>query len=271
MGKSVLDALLRRKEKVVVVQLSPFLCGHCEVRSKNLLSDCVVKNGALCYAPQYLPLSIPGKATYQILLNPKITEGLYEQSNGSSVDVWWPRKPPNKKQGPLDPIYACEFTNYGNKALLDVSVVFNVIFYSVSEMQGGFIKKNPDGTSSVTVPLPHNLIPGTPNPGIRRMAFARVRNGKTMTISPGDIVSNHRHKAVIPVIPAGHSATIYLINESGLFAHFAFPTKGDSVVTSDPKKQPIVLIRPDVNIIDKLPDYILPPATYHWVGVPDAP
>jgi hypothetical protein len=223
------------------------------------------------YTQEMLPLSIPSKDTYYILaINPKIFEGIYERRNESSIAEWWPRKPITKKEHPLGMVYACRFTNYGDKALLAVAVEFDLSFYSVVEAHGEF-RKNPDGTSSLSATLPKDQIIGTPDPGIRRMVYAEQFNGKVTAISPGNMTSRHNHRAVIPVIPpGGGSATLYLVNESKLFAHLSFPTAGDSIVIGDPKKQPMVLIRPDVNIRDRIPDLILPPSTYPWTGVPDS-
>lgn len=102
------------------------------------------------------------------------------------------------------------------------------------------------------------------------MVFAERWNGSVRAISPGDLVSTLRHKVAIPVIDKRSAVTLYLVNQSRLFAHFTFPSKADSIVVGEPHNQSTYLIRPDVNVLDRIPDFILPPSTYHWSGVPDA-
>lgn len=223
------------------------------------------------YIMNRLPISIPAKSTAYILqLHPKIGEGTYEESNDGSTDMWWPRKPPAKRERLLDGTYACQFTNYSDKALMDVAIVFDLSFYSVVEAQGAF-KKNSDGTSSLSVTLPQGEVPGIKRPGILRAVFGEYWNGKVRAIKPGVFVAEQKHRAVLPSIAPHSSATLYLVNQSRLFVHFYFPTGAVSIVDGKPQEQPTVLIRPDVNMADKIPDFILAPSTYHWVGVPDAP
>ena len=220
------------------------------------------------YSLAQLPLSVPAKTTdYVLQLHPKIAFGMYQISNDGVDAMWWPRKPPKTEEHPLDPIYKCEFTNYGDKALLDATLVFDITFYSVIEAHSEY-KKNKDGTLSLSATLPEKEIPGTPDAGVKRTVYATYWKGKTRAIAPGEVVSKLSHKAVILAIPPGHSATIYLVNQSRLFAYFSFPTKGNSIVVGDPTRQPMILIRPALDIVDAFPNFILLPSTYEWTGIP---
>ncbi len=220
------------------------------------------------YSLAQLPLSVPAKTTdYVLQLHPKIASGIYQISNDGTDAMWWPRKPPTTKERPLGPIYKCEFTNYGDKALLDVTVVFDITFYSVVEAHSEY-KKNKDGTVSLSATVPDKEIPGTPDVGVKKTVYATYWKGKTEAITPGEVVSKLSHEAVILAIPAGHSATIYLVNQSRMFAYFSFPTKGNSIVVGDPTRQPMILIRPALDVLDASPNFVLLPSTYEWTGIP---
>jgi hypothetical protein len=206
------------------------------------------------YDLENLPISVPAQSTAYILqLSPNITEGLYEHVNSRKEDIWWPDKP--KKNEDRDSIAVCEFSNYGETAILNIVTYFDISFYSAISISGGGIKKNPDGKMTLSAPKIS---------GMRTTVYSRFRDGKLISLTPGDLVSSHEHKVVIPVIPAGQSRRIYLVNESKLFVQFSFPKQVSSMVSGNPTNQPTILIRPEVNTIDKLPGFSLPPSDRQW-------
>jgi hypothetical protein len=222
------------------------------------------------YLPSYLPLAIESKKTLSFLpMNPRITYGLFEQTNNGASEAWWPTKV-IKGTRPREPIFVCQFTNYGSKALLATEVTFNLSFYSVKHREGTH-KREANGTYTDSATMPEDKIPGAGENGLQRMMYIERFKGKTTVINPGEFISTHKHKVVIPAIPAGATVSIYLVNQSKFFARFEFPESAVSLVSGDSKKEFVVLVRPDVNIGDEIPESILPPPQYHWAGVPDAP
>jgi hypothetical protein len=223
------------------------------------------------YTMGQLPILVPPKSTVYILqMNPKISDGTYEASNDGPTDIWWPEKPPKKNEAPLGFMYACQFTNNGDKTLFDLEVSFFLRFYSVEEGKAR-VKKNKDGTTSLTTDLPNRYLPGISGGGARREAAAEYWHGKVTAITPGVPVGQLHHRATILSIDPHSTASIYLVNQSRLFVQFDLPTAATTMVDGQLGAQPAYLIRPALNPIEKIPDFFMQPSTYPWKGVPDYP
>ena len=108
------------------------------------------------YRSQLLPFAIPPKSVgYVLQLHPKIARWLYEVPNDTTAERQWPaddeiaaRRSPTSAH--LS--YICEFTNHDAKALLNVSLAFDVTFYEPREIAITVTPK-PDGTGSTVTML----------------------------------------------------------------------------------------------------------------------
>lgn len=215
------------------------------------------------YQSAKLPISIPPQTTAYILrLNPSVTEGLLEETNGNPSNYQpWP-----DQKAPFESIYGCEFR--GESSLLDIALSFDISFYSVDvTTHSGGVKKNRDGTVTYEgLPLP-GATPGD----VQDFVYELVTpDGIVTEMRPRELVSTHKHRIVIPFFSAGQPQRVYLVNESKFFVRFTLPERGTSVASGNPSGEPTILIRPDVNVIDKIPENILPPSSRHWPDMPSA-
>ena len=93
------------------------------------------------------PLPIPievNETAYFLRLSPAITEGLLSQGNISSKRIWWPAKLPELKKAGyiLEMASRYEIKNYGETALLDVALNYEVSFYEGTSSQGKLISRH---------------------------------------------------------------------------------------------------------------------------------
>lgn len=212
------------------------------------------------YWQSSLPISVPARsAAYVLQLNPVITDGTFEVNNDRDTSLSWPEKERPSDQIPLGDMYECTLANLSDKALLNTSLVFDVRFYSIAKVEASSKSKNRK-SSSLTV--------GSPSPDGESFAYywkGRVVSGKT-----GDLVSRHDHRVVIPAIPAHSNATLYLVSQTNLFARFDFPKSATTVIDGFPTQRQAVLIRPGMNMIDRVPFWTLAPSIYIWPAIPDS-
>jgi hypothetical protein len=214
------------------------------------------------YASGALPFPVdPGTTAYVLQLNPNITEGLWEIKNNGQHAFDWPRDiVPRKALTAPELIYMCELTNHGDKALLDVVLVFPKRFHDLKKIGEATKTKNSDGTYSVTIPGP---------PRGDTSSFLDPDSGVVTT--EGVLVKAINHRISIPAIAPRQKVTIYLVNQSRFISRFTFPNEATAVPAEQIERVQVALIRPRVNVVDSIPWYSLPPARYKWKGVPDAP
>jgi len=210
------------------------------------------------YEQAALPIPVPPEATaYVFALNPKRQEGIIEVLNRRNVTSWWPEKPRKKDQLPLGDMYICAITNHSDKALLNVSIVFNLSFYSVEPIEASAKDKGAKG-SSLTFEAPG---------GADKSSFAIYWRGKIFAGRTEALVSQHQHIVVIPDIRPHSTEKIYLVSQTVLFARFNFPKLATAIVEGNPEERTVVLIRPATSVISKVPHWTLTPSIYQWPGV----
>lgn len=215
------------------------------------------------YAQDALPIRIAsGDTIYVLQLNPNITQWVWEVQNPKKNAISWPEDLHLKKDGPLaDLVYVCTVTNEEERALLDVSISFKISFHAL-EAFPVTIKKNKDGTQSITMQAP----------GSNHVMVTINHPGEAPTAArDGAIVKQFDHSVSIPSLHAGQSVRIYLANQSALISKFTFPAEASAIVAGDARRTNIRLVMPNTTVIDRLPWFGLGPATYHWKGVPQAP
>jgi hypothetical protein len=215
------------------------------------------------YSEYRLPIRVAPKDTAYILqLNPNIERWVLELSNSKKAAVNWPSDVNPTKT--IDYIYACELTNEEDKTLLDVSVSFDVSFHELEMFPPIPVTDNKNGTKSAALPRPglDHIVIAFPNPKESKVIMA-ARDGA--------LVKEFIHSASIPSIQPKSTARIYLVNQSSLISKFKIPTQATGIVAGNAQRITIVLVRPDVTVLDTSPWYGLGPSQYHWTGVPGAP
>ena len=206
------------------------------------------------YSPGMLPITIPPERdAYVLQLTPSITTGLFTVPNMKSSAVVWP----NDIRGIPDQIIVCELTNHEEKALLAPEIIFEATFYRLKVVGQAMRQSNPDGTLSLTWPAPA--------PEHDSVTFTRG----TKAYARSEQVAQIKHPVSLPVLSPRQTERIYLVNQSRWIAGFNLPSGGSAVL--DGRRIPIALLRPQVNILDAIPRWQLPPTGYYWHGVPDAP
>ena len=212
------------------------------------------------YTPRFLPIQIPAQSSVFVLpLNPSIGEHTDEIRNLTQVPTWWPEKPRAKDEFPLGPMYECRLSNYGTKALLDLSIVFELSFLSVKPMKVS-MHRDPDGTFTITGEQPEA------DQAVFAQALPTLKplGGKT-----GEVISKHAHIVTIPAIPAQGSVSLYLVAQTKLFSRFVFPQTATAIIEGNPIKRLAVLVRPAMSPVDTVKFWTLQPSIYEWPSVKD--
>jgi hypothetical protein len=214
------------------------------------------------YSLQPLPIEIPPRSSILVLqLTPHIQYQTMEVPNNTNHKAKWPpgRPPEIGKDMPFGNVYACEFSNHGDKALLDVEMMFDIKFLSVERTPAWV---NANGTKSVQMDTTRKDDP---------MSFVFTDAQKrVIAATSGRLVSEHMHRATIPVISARDTVTVYLVSQSALFSQFSLPSTATLVVDGNPTHRVGALIRPIMNPIDSIPKWGLSPSVYRWPNVPDS-
>lgn len=212
------------------------------------------------YTQGMLPIQVPSQSSVFVLpLSPFINEHTDEIANRNNSPMWWPANPRAQNQFQIGQMYECRLTNHGDKALLDISVVFNVSFLSVGPASV-VITKNPDGTQSVS----------TERPGGDRSVFIAGRASKPLVGRSGEVISTHKHVVTIPAIPAHGTALLYFVSMTKYFSRFDFPSTATAIVDGNPSKRLAVLVRPAMSPVDMVPFWMLPPSLYEWPHVKES-
>jgi hypothetical protein len=208
------------------------------------------------YTSSPLPIVIPaGSIAYVLQLNPNITRFLFEERNEGTKQIIWPPSFCNS----LDSTIMCDFTNNQDRSLMDFHATFKISFYSLKEVKATVKRSGKHG--SLKIPIR----------GSTGLTFSMVGPaGEPKTFTQANLLSSHNHEIVLPQISPHATVRVYLINQSRFVSNFVFPETATSIVDGSLQRIPVKLIRPQVNVEDTLSLSGLPPATYHWVGVPDA-
>jgi len=208
-----------------------------------------------------LPVRIaPTDVAYILQLNPNIERWALDIPNQSIKAITWPIDFRSANKGPRgDLIYACELTNNEEKTMLAVTVPFGVSFHQL-EILPTAVTKNKDGTRSFSFPGP-----------VADRVAVNLGHDLSKWAREGALVKEFTHSITLASVAPGSTVRVYLVNQSKFISKFTFPQKASAVIAGDASRVEVALIRPEVNVGDSLPSFGLPPATYHWNGIPDAP
>lgn len=203
-----------------------------------------------------LPIVVhPHSTTLVLPLHPGITDGFISEGNSGDKSFEWPQKPKTQKHKLSmreEHQQIAEFTlfNYGEKAVVNISLIFEVEFLEARKhnMQKRYLR--PDGQYTIEFPSPP------------------IGGSSTEEYISGEMLSSHKHSLKVPAVEPKAPFTFYLVNQSKSFAKVVLPTHARLRVAGEAEDRVIRLDRKELNMVDRLPYFILSPSVKAWVGLP---
>jgi hypothetical protein len=213
------------------------------------------------YSQQKLPIPIEAKSSILVLpLTPYIQDQTVEVRNDKSHSIQWPEE---RRHGhEPEAVYACELSNHSDKAILDVTMIFDLKF--ISAVPTPAIGKRVNGIDSVTVQMDT-----TRKDDPMSFGFFDDKN-RVIAAATGGLVREQKHPVTIPVISARGSVTVYLVSQSSMFTQFSLPNTATLIVDGNPAYRVGALIRPAMSTPDRIPKWGLPPSLYEWPHIPES-
>lgn len=203
-----------------------------------------------------LPIVVqPHSTTLVLPLHPGITDGFISERNNGDKSFEWPHKPKaTKRKASMREEHQqiAEFTlfNYGEKAVVNISLIFEVEFLEAKthNMQKRYLR--PDGQFTIEFPSPP------------------MGGSSTEEYISGQVLSSHKHPLKVPAVEPKMPFTFYLVNQSKSFAKIVLPTHARLRVAGETEDRIIRLDRKELNMVDRLSYFILSPSMTAWVGLP---